>query len=188
MKKIPAYLIILLVFLSSTSFSQNKPQFRKGFVIDLNGDTLKGKLLVLPSDLSCEKVTIQLNEKEEKTFKPQKAIAYLSGLEYYKSLNSGKHVFFARRLAGGEVSLYQYVHETSIPLEKIEITEENSKLYLERGAVLTLVNKSNFKKSMAAYFSTYPELAAKISKGTYKFEDIKNIVFEFNLWHPAKTN
>jgi hypothetical protein len=180
---------LLLIFLSiffliSPSFAQPKPQFRKGFVIDLNGDTLKGKLLILPSDLSCEKVTIQLNGKEEKTFKPQKAKAYLTGLEYYKSLNTGKHVVFARRLAGGKVSLYQYVQETSLPIDKVEITDKNSKLYLERDGVLTLVTGSNFKKSMAVYFKDYPDLAGKISKGTYKLEDIKNIVFEFNLWHP----
>jgi hypothetical protein len=180
--------IILFLFLSTLSFSQSKPQYRKGFVIDFNGDTLKGKLLILPSDQSCEKVTIQLNEKDEKTFKPQKARAYLTGLEYYKSLNTGKHIVFARRLAGGEVSLYQYIRETSVPIEKVAITDENGKLYLERAGAVTLVTKSNFKKNMSAYFSAYPELANKISKGTYKLEDIKNIVFEFNLWHPAKGN
>jgi hypothetical protein len=184
MKKL-LVVIPALIFFISPSYSQNKPQFRKGFVIDLNGDTLKGKLLILPSDQSCEKVTIQLNEKEEKTFKPQKAKAYLTGLEYYKSLNTGKHVVFARRLAGGEVSLYQYVHETSMPIEKVAITDENSRLYLERAGVLTLVADKNFKKSMSAYFKDYPELAGKIAKGNYKLEDIKNIVFEFNL---RKTN
>jgi hypothetical protein len=186
MKKISILILIPFMFSTTFSFSQAKPQYRKGFVIDLNGDTLKGKLLILPSDQSCEKVTIQLNEKEEKTFKPQKARAYLTGLEYYKSLNTGKHVIFARRLAGGEISLYQYIEETSIPIEKVDIADENGKLYLERAGVVTLVAKSNFKKTMSAYFSGYPELSSKISKGIYKFEDIKNIVFEFNLWHPAK--
>jgi hypothetical protein len=186
MKRLITTTLFFLFLYTPVIFGQAKPQYRKGFVIDLNGDTLKGKLQILPSDLSCSKVIIQLNKDDEKTFKPQKALAYLTGLEYYKSLNTGKNHFFARRLAGGKVSLYQYVHETSLPIEKIEVAEKNSKLYLERDGILTLVSNSGFKKNMSAYFKDYPDLAGKIFRGDYKFEDIKNIVFEFNLWHPAK--
>lgn len=105
-------LVILMVLISFTAYSQNK--WINGFVVDLNGDTISG-LIQFANSKTCSKYCkFRLNgSRKVKRYMPSEIREYVyDGQKVFVSreikINSGSKTVFLEFLVKGKINLYHY--------------------------------------------------------------------------------
>jgi len=166
-------------------FAQKKND--TGFIININGDTVKGRFkLGMPATNSLK---ILFQSEKETEMRPYVPFALKKWkLDYEEHYNESKYFsykdggqtygVFMKQLVKGEVSYYQYFNPTT----EMGMNE----FFLEKGGKLTLVNTAKFYAQLSEYFKDAPELSEKIRLKKFKKSQTAQIVQEYNQWAEAQ--
>jgi len=117
MKHIFKLSLILLLFCSSALKAESSINYIPGFVIQLNGDTLKGTLLIQKSKKAGERCVIKTETGENKIFLPGEIQGYrYEGGKYYITMEIqneylNKKTVFLEYLIKGITSIYYFFDE-----------------------------------------------------------------------------
>ena len=201
-------LILCLTFLFINSYAQDggkydgtlRGQALRGFLIDDNGDTVRGSIKIdfqysmqrnpwiTPDDIKlknrnyvAESVKYYEIENNTKWFSTKFTILKAPS-EGKMSFSKLLHVF-----EFGPITLFDY----NFYDDKVNppINEVKTYMQLPNGDVVDMASMLfGFKNKMSEYVKDYPELAAKIAnkeKG-YGILGIYDIVREYNKWYMAK--
>lgn len=166
--------------------AQSGPEnFSDGVIVNLNGDTMKVKI---KQDRE-ERMSMVINVWDAATNAPKKyypkELAYfkVDNQEYFSKNNSEGKKVFMEAVVKGEASLYRYSYKEKKGNKSVRMDD----FYAEKkgkNAVLVPDN-SKFKTEMANFFADAPHLTEKINNKIYKFNDIENLVVEYNEWVKA---
>ncbi|GJM60407.1 hypothetical protein [Persicobacter diffluens] len=197
------YFIALLLIFAHPLLAQKN--YEKGYIVTNEGDTLHGKIKAR-RDLQMASSVKFINLKGKKSTKSA------SELSAYQISNTTYHSFplvsgvqnkmtFLRLEAAGAVNLY-YVEveysdtettpalsqdfKTVEPPQGIPNANDGNNLYLNRhkSRDLTLVERSFFKIIIQNFFGDDQKIVKKVNNRTYRFDDLKDIVEEYNQRHP----
>ncbi|MCB0824169.1 MAG: hypothetical protein KDC09_15835 [Bacteroidales bacterium] len=183
MKLNQVILIILVLAFSSFSYSQD---YKEGYVILNNNDTLFGELEVL-SDIQCgKKVIIKVGEKVTK-YKPKKIKAYKIGEDEYVTKqftlpgNLSTFTRFLKVWELGKVNIYGYYYSANT--QYFDVSNPNNKsheVFIEKDGILERVKDTGFANRMSEYFSDNKELSEQILNNKLTYYDILKIVRIYN--------
>jgi len=211
--------IIFITLLPSRGYAQvNLPEPERGsilpgYIITLQGDTVKGHLLNINLWLN-QKMTFLYQDPEDREgrvkYKPKEIKAYQVGPRYYESVdhpftNSMRSDNFLLRKVDGQIKYYVwYFDEDKTKLtysDNISLADlgkaflfDESELgkneYARKGNEVTLTEFGlkflmKFAKNMSEFVSDDVELAQKIASKTegYKNINIEAIIREYNDWY-----
>jgi hypothetical protein len=174
-------LFFLLLFVTNLTFAQKNKA--TGFIININGDTIKGHFkLGMPATNSLK---IQFQSEKETEMRPYVPFAlkkwkldtepYYNESKYFTYADGGQaYGVFMKALITGEVSYYQYFN----PSSELGLNE----FFLEKGGKLTLIKTSKYYNQLADYFKDATELSEKIKNKKFKKSQTAQIVQAYNEW------
>jgi hypothetical protein len=211
--------LLFLSLLPVQAYAQgNKPEPERGsvlvgYIITLQGDTVKGYLLNINLWLN-QKMTFLYkdpNDREGRVkYKPKEIRAYQVGPRYYESIdhpftNSIRSDNFILRKVDGPIKYYVWYYDedktklagwdkiTLVDLEKALLFDESELWkdeFAKKGNEETLTPFDlkflmKFAKNMSEYVKDDVELAQKIANKTagYKNINIEAIIREYNDWY-----
>lgn len=180
-KKILSYTVVVvatvLVF-NTAVVAQAK--FLQGYVILLNGDSLKGEI---KTNLKREfdnfaKASFRKKEGSEiKSYTPAKIKEYCVNGTTFVSRNVEGEQVFVKRVSKGAVNLYESQVET-MQMNEIKI---KSDYYLEKsGGEFVKVKSSKFKKQMTDVMADNEEIVQALEDKKYDYENIVEVVNTYN--------
>lgn len=212
-------LVLLLSILPYSVSSQDnsaepeRGSIMPGFIINLQGDTIKGYLLNINLWLN-QKMTFFYTDPEDHEgrirYTPKEIKAYQVGRRYYESIkhpftNSVRSENFLMRKVNGPIKYYIWYYDEDktrlMTLDNISIADlgkaflfDESELWKDEFAIrqgeqtLTAFNLKfllKFSRNMAEYVGDNAELAKKIAdkKEGYKNINIESIIREYNDWY-----
>jgi hypothetical protein len=176
-----------LIILMKPLYAQNI-NYKKGYVVNYSGDTLRGEVKIFSDEVSCSKMKIIFPDGSKKTYRPGDIKAYVRGSEQYKSFGTGDALHFMKKMNTGAVCIYQYTNRSHAPVPLGSyvtlVSWKNCRLYLEsrNGNFQIPKGKKEFSAKISAHFNQYPALAQKIISGAYTYDDVFLIVKEYNDW------
>ena len=173
---------IVMAFNNST-FAQAK--YYSGYVILLNGDTLKGEVKKNPKHEydNFAKAAFRKKEGAEiKTYNPTKIKEYsVDGVTFVSRNVDGEQVF-VKRLSKGTVNLY----EAQIEVLQMNDIKVKSDYYMEKKAgEFVKIKSGKFKKQVEEVMSDNQEIVKALDDKKYEYE---NIVELFNAYNKASSN
>jgi len=211
--------VLFIILLPSKGYAQvNQPEPERGsilpgYIITLQGDTIKGYLLNINLWLN-QKMTFLYKDPEDREgrvrYKPKEIKAYQVGPRYYESVdhpftNSMRSDNFLLRKVDGQIKYYVwYFDEDKTKLmysDNISLAElgkaflfDESELwkneYARKGNEVTLTEFGlkflmKFAKNMSEFVGDDVELAQKIASKNegYKNINIEAIIREYNDWY-----
>jgi hypothetical protein len=161
-----------------TAFAQAK--YFPGYVIQLNGDTLKGEIKKNPKkefDNFSKAAYRKKDGVDMKTFGPAKVKEYCVDGSTFVSRNVDGEQVFVKRLSKGAVCLYEVQVET-MQMNEIKV---KSDYYIEKkGGEFVKVKSSKFKKQMTDVMSDNEDIVKGLEDKTYDFENIVEVVNAYN--------
>ena len=175
---------LLLFTLNSILAQKNKTT---GFIINVNGDTVKGHFKLGMPAINSLKIKFQAEKETEMreyvpfSLKKWKLDSenYYNESKYFTYKDGGQtYGVFMKQLIKGEVSYYQYFNPTS----EMGVNE----FYLEKNGKLTLLKTTKFYSQMSEYFKDAKELSEKISQKKFKKSQTAQIIQEYNQWVEAR--
>jgi hypothetical protein len=220
MKNISNYYVLLVFLLlpvtnnaQSSSDNLERGSIHPGYIITIQGDTVKGYILNINLWLNQRMTFLYTNPDDREgrvKYTPKEIKAYKVGPRYYESFhrtftNSIRADNFMLRKVDGPIKYYVwYFDENKSKLmfwDKISLSDLTKAFLMEEGELwkdefamkesetaLTEFNLKflmKFSKNMFEYVKDYPELAQKITgkQEGYKNINIENIIKEYNLWY-----
>ncbi len=170
--------IAFLVF-KTNGFSQS-PGFSFGYVVTIEGDTLRGELKYKNKYTYTQRVILRDENGEKKTFNFKSAKFFSANDEYYElhEVKGETDKMFLRRFIHGPISYYEYHYEL-MQMNKIVVKTE-SYVKAADSEELVKINGGNFKKVLSEMMSSQPTIVDRINAKDTKFEDVKSIVASFN--------
>ncbi len=202
----PAFFLFLFVCISSQAFAG---KFIPAKLIFTDGKVLQG-FATPPDSPTDRKIAFRATENGEKVIYNSELLktlvfTYEDGINEYdrvKTYNySGKKLVdpvWLLVLKRGYTTLYFALKDGQTVVRSTGMsTAPADKYWLcmregEEGATIVswVIGKINangtFKVKAAEYFKDYPQLAAKIENKTYTYEDIDEVVKEYNTWKAPK--
>ncbi len=173
----------IMVF-NSSSLAQVK--YYKGYVLLLNGDTLKGEIkknLKHEFDNFTKAAYRKSDGGEIKTFSPAKIKEYsVDGVTFVSRNVEGEQVFI-KRISAGAVNLY----EAQIEVYQMNDLKIKSDYYMEKlgetGPIK--IRSGKFKKQVQEVMSDNETIVKGLEDKTYDYE---NIVEVFNTYNKSAKN
>ena len=168
-------IIVFFSFIVLTGFAQ---KYIPGYVLTLDGDTIKGDLLEQGDIRAHKKCIIHKNNNKDQTFLPKEIIEYkYNDGRYYISkeilLDSVSTTVFLRFLVKGAVNLYYYSH----PFKKQDLyyVEKDGVLHkLENNEKNIIIDGVSYKRYDKKYigilkylYNDAPEITKDIDKLSY---------------------
>lgn len=172
---------MLFVFALSIAFAQST--FVDGYIITLNGDTLKGQIKYNPkNDLALfGAVFFQTKPSDKKSYRPNKIKEFaFDDVVFVSRMVDDKQVF-VKRLSYGAVNLYLYKVEQYLMNNMHTYID----YYMEKNGSteLTHVKENKFKKQLSEVMSDNQDIIKDIQDKKYQYE---NIVDVFQLYNKNK--
>lgn len=171
--------VVTLVFgLSSNSIAQAK--YYTGYVILLNGDTLKGEIKKNPKREYDNFVKAQYRKKENvdmKTYNATKIKEYcVDGVSYVSRNVDGEQVF-VKRLSKGNVNLYESQTEV-LQMNEIRV---KSDYYMEKtNGEFVKIKSGKFKKQITDAMADNEEIVKAVEEKKYEYENIVELFEAYN--------
>lgn len=180
--------LTVVVVAAVLCFSNNavaQVKFYKGYVLLLNGDTLKGEL---KRNLKKEydnfaKATFRKSEgAETKSYRADKIKEYcVDGIVFVSRNVDGEQVF-VKRLSKGAVNLY----ESQIEVLQMNELKVKSDYYMEKEAgEFVKIKSGKFKKQMTDVMGDNEEIVKGLEEKKYDYD---NIVEVFNAYNKKASN
>jgi hypothetical protein len=155
-------------------------KFFQGYVILLNGDSIKGEI---KTNLKREfdnfaKASFRKKEGSEvKSYTPAKIKEYCVNGTTFVSRNVDGEQVFVKRVSKGTVNLYEAQVET-MQMNEIKI---RSDYYMEKtGGEFVKVKSSKFKKQMSDVMADNEEIVKALEEKKYDYENIVEVVNAYN--------
>lgn len=183
MKLKNTFLFTVLALAAVLNFSSNafgQAKYFKGYVIMLNGDSLKGEVKKNPKREfdNFTKASFRKKEgSETKSYSPAKIKEYnVDGITFVSRNVDGEQVF-VKRISKGAVNLYEAQMET-MQMNEIKV---KSDYYMEKsGGEFVKVKSGKFKKQMADAMSDNEEIVKALEEKKYDFDNIVEVVEAYN--------
>ena len=195
--------LLLCITLINIAFSQS--EFRDGYIINLNGDTIYGSISFDNSKntpLSCLFKTKYNSELQSYSSSMIKAFCYHNGKYYVSKLfimNNKKYISFVEYLYHGKIDLYQLTinnidyylieKENEIPIlmrnDDInssltnDVEEENSSIITVKQVDKNAKQSFDYRDKLKKILSDCPEIVPQIENTAY---NPKSIVKTLNLY------
>lgn len=172
-------MVVTLFFgLSSNSIAQAK--YYPGYVILLNGDTLKGEIKKNPKREYDNFVKAQYRKKENvdmKTYNATKIKEYcVDGVSYVSRNVDGEQVF-VKRLSKGNVNLYESQTEV-LQMNEIRV---KSDYYMEKtNGEFVKIKSGKFKKQVTDAMADNEEIVKAVEEKKYEYENIVELFEAYN--------
>jgi len=158
--------VLIFAFIPSLSFCQEA----NDYVIDLKGDTLRGRVRILSLD-PVDQVQVVINKKKT-TLTATKARAIFFENETYHSVRNGNTQKFMKVIKSGFLSLYAYKLPNQTRYDGLFLAKRN-------GQSMDVPNLG-FKKIMAEFLAECPAVSEGLKDETLKRNDLNKIVDTFN--------
>jgi hypothetical protein len=175
--------VAIVMAFNVKAFAQAK--YFPGYVVMLNGDTLKGEVKKNPKREfdSFAKAAYRKKEGGEiKTFNPTKIKEYcVEGVTFVSRNVDGEQVF-VKRLSKGSVNLY----ESQIEVLQMNDIKVKSDYYMEKqSGEFVKIKSGKFKKQVVEAMSDNEEIVKALEEKKYEYE---NIVELFNAYNKSASN
>ena len=191
------FLICCCLIQSNTTFSQKKI-FKEGYIILINGDTIKGKIKQLTSMADAEYVVFKKeNTDSQNTYYPNELSKYYYEDQNYYEVDSipfkrlggdlSYQKLFLKKLVDGDIELFRL--EYRIKEKSTPIFDYQTKYYLVRkkgNDILTDLHEENYKAKLKDLFKT---TTCQTSKENKKFdnEGLATLIMEYSNCLGAKS-
>ncbi|MFL5765878.1 MAG: hypothetical protein ACJ77K_18175 [Bacteroidia bacterium] len=173
--------VVVVAILTAFSFRANaQAKYFPGYVIMLNGDTLKGEIKKNPKkefDNFAKAAYRKKDGGEIKTFNATKIKEYcVDGITFVSRNVDGEQVF-VKRVSKGAVNLY----ESQIEVLQMNDIKVKSDYYMEKGAgEFVKIKSGKFKKQISEVMSDNEEIVKAVEEKKYEYD---NIVELFNAYN-----
>jgi hypothetical protein len=161
-------------FMDTSSFSTVVPAFQPGVIITKEDDTLAG-LVKYASSVPLDKVTYRSNLiSSDSVFSVSDIKSVITQFEYFANIPFEGKERMMRWLAVGKINLYgfaKYYSAGSSEITYVLKKTEDQFIY---------INKNDFKVMMKHVFFDTPDMLNKIRKRGYRFNDMIEIIREYN--------
>lgn len=195
-------LLLLSIFASNSLLADgkkksNKPKMYKGYVVTLEGDTLKGKIEMLSPSLNEVKVKLVPNEGEAIIYRAKEITSYAfivpnfdvkekrftdRWISYVKKnverppVPFGPTEVLMQQEVSGTISFYNYYIET-----RSQVADFEHLSLIEKDGEMIKIAKVNYKEVLKKLMIDQPILAKKIGKKGYRFKNLKKLIINYNL-------
>lgn len=180
---ISVVVVAIVIAFNFNSFAQAK--YFPGYVINLNGDTLKGELKKNPKrefDNFAKASYRKKDGSEIKTFNPTKIKEYCVDGTTFVSRNVDGDQVFVKRLSKGSVNLY----ESQVEVLQMNDIKVKSDYFMEKQAgEFVKIKSGKFKKQVTEVMSDNEEIVKALEGKKYEYE---NIVELFNAYNKSASN
>ncbi len=178
-------LFLLSLFVASVACAQQN--FVKGYIVQLNGDTVKGEIKVNPKkelDLFA-KVAFKEANGMQKTYKPGKIKAYGFDKNIFISAKNNDEDVFFKVLSSGVLDLY------TVEYEVLQMNEVKTKhdLYVKKKGALDFIKikHHHYKKQLAEQIADASHIVKEMEENKdFEFDHIEKVVNEYNTWAKAR--
>lgn len=188
MKK--SIVILVCLTLIQPVFSQPKNSI-SGYLITMSNDTMMGsiKLLNNAGYMMVVKYWNPVNKKT-KEYRADKIKGFCYDNRYFESLVwQESHYYFERIIKAHPVSLYATPYNSPgvvVPVGVVGVFVMPSgrtfnEYFIIDSSSMTLLNHFGFRKFMVNYVKDCPALVNKIDTKELNFDDLKQIIEEYNL-------
>jgi hypothetical protein len=178
--------VVVVAILTAFSFTASaQAKYFTGYVIMLNGDTLKGEIKKNPKrefDNFTKAAYRKKEGSEMKTFNATKIKEYcVDGITFVSRNVEGEQVF-VKRLSKGAVNLY----ESQIEVLQMNDLKVKSDYYMEKDAgEFVRIKSGKFKKQVQEVMSDNEEIVKALEEKKYEYD---NIVELFNAYNKTASN
>ena len=196
MKKVVFVFLLFLFILNVDTYGQNSIQkflhgeFYDGFIVLLNGDTIKGKIPFRDTEENYYQVKIKNTTNNVLTiYRPKEVLVYsVDSLYIYPKIFNKNRIVFMRLLSDDYLKVY--IYRQMVNLGTVIITETYFRLEKPDGQSVQIKyhKKFNLKKLAGDFFKDCPPISEKINNKTYKAVDIIKIAHEYNEWLKQNKN
>ena len=189
MKKVVLIFLLFQFILNVDIYGQNAVQkfwhgeFYDGFVVLLNGDTIKGKIPFRDTDENYDHVKIKNTTNNELTiYRPKDILVYsVDSLYLYPKIFNKNRIVFMRLLLDDQLKVYLHRYITYGA-----VIVKGSAFILEKpdGQRVQIIYGKRFKlkKHAGDFFKDCPHISEKINNKTYNALDVLEIAHEYNNW------
>jgi hypothetical protein len=172
--------VVVAAVMAFSSAAQAQVKYYQGYVIMLNGDSLKGEIKKNPKREfdNFTKASFRKKEGSEiKSFSPSKIKEYcVDGIVFVSRNVDGEQVF-VKCISRGAVSLY----EAQVEVLQMNEIKVKSDYYMEKaGGEFVKVKSSKFKKQMSDAMADNEEIVKAIEDKKYDYENIVEVVNAYN--------
>ena len=175
--------LIVLVVAAIIGFHTNsnaQSTYYPGYVVQLNGDTLKGEIKKNPKREGDNFTKAAYRKKDGvdmKTFGPAKIKSYCVDGTIFVSRNVDGDQVFVKQISKGVVCLY----EVQVEVMQMNEIKVRSDFYIEKhGGEFVKIKSSKFKKQMTDAMSDNQEIVKGLEDKTYDYENIVEVVNTYN--------
>jgi hypothetical protein len=174
--------VVVAAVMAFSSSASAQIKYFKGYVLMLNGDTLKGEVkknLKKEFDNFCRAAYRKSDGGEIKTFRPDKIKEYcVDGVTFVSRNVDGEQVF-VKRLSKGTMNLY----EAQVEVLQMNDLKVKSDYYMEKEAgEFVKIKSGKFKKQITDAMGDNQEIVKGLEDKKYDYE---NIVELFNAYNKA---
>ena len=175
--------LTVVVVAAVTAFNSRaiaQVKYFQGYVIMLNGDSLKGeiKMNMKREFENYTKASYRKKEGSEiKSFSPAKIKEYCVDGTTFVSRNVDGEQVFVKSISKGAINLY----EAQIEVLQMNELKVKSDYYVEKsGGEFVKVKSSKFKKQMTDVMSDNEDIVKALEEKKYDYENIVEVVKAYN--------
>lgn len=177
--------VVVATVMAFNSKAVAQVKYYPGYVIMLNGDTVKGEIkknLKKEFDNFTKASYRKRDGGEIKSFAPNKIKEYCVDGTTFVSRNIDGEQVFVKRLSAGTVDLY----EAQVEVYQMNEIKVKSDYYMEKGAgEFVKVKSGKFKKQIEEIMADNSEIVKALEDKKYEYE---NIVELFNAYNKTSSN
>jgi len=177
---------ILTLFLASCLPVESQiidGDFVEGWILTKSGDSIKGFIQQKMVYSGTLKYRANKSGKSKKIKAGDAELLHVGNVTYH-SLVYRKNKYLMKQIISGEISLFSIpIFDPNISNFNRDSRYSNEEYYLKRKDLVAKVRKDNFRNLMANYVAEYDELAKKLKNKDYTYNDLIDIVSDFNYWY-----
>lgn len=182
MKKIITTLCFTII--SAGMFAQIT--FVKGYLVTLNGDTIKGEIKMNPKkefDL-FNKVFLKDESGVQKNYKPDKVKAYGFEDKHFVAAKYEGEMMFYKILSSGKITLYEIMYE----MQQMNDIVVKSEYYLaaKSSGEFEKLKQNKYKKQLSEFMKDNPDIISGDEEKKFEIEKVTDLIQQYNNW--AKNN
>jgi len=184
MKTTLSFLIFFLITFSSFSQASKGQEFKDGWAITKNGDTIRGKFCVENTKTGelYDKIFYLDATNQKKRMGGEKLSSFsVDGKIYeYLKLTDDEPPFRLERVITGDISMYRGAFKTPESTPQKFVYEQSIILKKRESNVFYEVFEKGFKKDINSYFKGDDDIIQLIKDNNWTSKDIEKIVVAYN--------
>jgi hypothetical protein len=179
--KLLKYSLLVCILFSGLEFKAQL-LWKKGYVLLVTGDTVRGEIKVNPKKEFdfYSKVMVKRSEEDKKTFNPVKAREFCFEETRFVSRQVEGESSFVKCLSAGAINLYEHQYEWQSGNNIIY----KSEYFIEKAnsTEMVKVKSGHLKKIVEEYMGDNASLLKDVNDKKYDFDQLAEIVQQYNSW------